>query len=52
MLRPRKLLFMTSATISGMTRSSGTLSSVKIPVASMEFQKSENVVELESNSFL
>ena len=43
---------MTSATINGTTSSNGTLSSVKMPVACMAFQKSENVVEVESNSFL
>ena len=51
-MRPRNLLFMTSATSSGTTRSSGTLSNVKMPVACIAFQKSANVVEPESNSFL
>ena len=51
-LRPGNLLFITNATINGTTSSNGTLSSVKMPVACMAFQKSENVVEPESKSFV
>jgi len=40
---------MTRATISGTTTRSGTLKSVKMPVARMEFQKGSWVVEPDRN---
>jgi hypothetical protein len=50
-LRPRKRLFITRATSSGTTSSSGTLNSTKIPVALMLDQKLSNRTESGSISF-
>jgi hypothetical protein len=44
-LRPRNFWFITIATASGITISSGTLNSVKMPVACMEFQNGSNATE-------
>ena len=49
-LRPRNFWFISSATPSGTTSSSGTLESVKMPVAFMLVQKTPLVTEsLENN---
>ncbi len=49
-MRPRNPWFITRATASGNTSSSGTLMTVKIVVACMAFQNGVNATELESNS--
>ena len=44
-MRPGNFWFITSATTSGTTISSGTLNSVKMPVACIEFQNGSNVTD-------
>src|SRR4051812_28471067 len=43
--RPGNFRFITRAIISGTTRSSGTLKTVKMPVARIDCQNAENVIE-------